>query len=158
VLAECVALVERVAARVPVVGIGVGICELVDPKGRAASAFTIDWLGFDVARAFRHEPWLYVSVGTGISYSLVVAGMPYSGARGNALVVGAPPVERVASGLALQGRAGVAHAQQLFRDGRFAEVVSDAATELGIALAARERRRSRADRHRRRARARARLS
>jgi glucokinase len=54
VLAECVALVERVATRVPVVGIGVGICELVDPKGRAASAFTIDWLGFDVARAFRH--------------------------------------------------------------------------------------------------------
>lgn len=162
VLADCVALVERLAVDVPPVSVGIGICELVDRQGRAASAFTIDWLGIDIAGAFRHvaparlesdvraaalaearygaargvsEPWLYVTVGTGISCSLVIDGVPYPGARGNALIVGAPPVEQVASGLALQERAGVARAEELFGDGRLADVAGNAAAELGIALA-----------------------
>jgi glucokinase len=147
ILDACVALGERVAGPQRPAAVGIGLCELVDLDGRPTSAATIDWRDVDVAGAFAHvgstlvesdvraaalaesrlgagrgvdAPWLYVGVGTGISHTLVVDGRPYCGARGNALITGAPPVEQVASGLALErGNAG--------RD--------DAADALGTALA-----------------------
>ena len=91
-----------------VAAIGLGICELVDREGRLASANCIPWLDLpareelavvaptvfeaDVrAAALAEARWgagrgfhsfLYVTVGTGISCCLMLAGQPYLGARG----------------------------------------------------------------------------
>jgi glucokinase len=88
--------------------LGIAICELVDLKGRIVSEHTVAWqnqefiAGFDeflptfveadcraaaIAEsrlgAGREYPiFLYVTVGTGISCSLVVDGNPFVGARG----------------------------------------------------------------------------
>jgi glucokinase len=90
--------------------VGVGVAELVDPDGRILSEATIRWkdlpvaarlaaavglpvsLDADVRAAARGEArlgtgrslqsFLYVTVGTGISASLVVGGNPFVGARG----------------------------------------------------------------------------
>jgi glucokinase len=127
--------------------VGVGVAELVGGDGRVLSAATIDWLDIDVAgelarrlgvptmidadvraaaRGEAHfgagrgyDSFLYVSVGTGISASLVIAGIPYAGARGltgtfasarglmpiddGGLAAG-PPLEQFASGPALTSR------------------------------------------------------
>jgi glucokinase len=163
VLADCVDLVARLADETPFAGIGIGLCELVSPGGVPTSAATIDWRGLDVAGAFAEiapallesdvragalaearfgagrgvvAPWVYVTVGTGISFSLVVAGWPFAGARGNALILGAPPVERVASGRALERRAAQPSAEGVLADETFAPLVNDAARALGHALAA----------------------
>ena len=128
VLADCVVLAARLAAGdVPV---GAGICEVVDLDGRVTSAETVDWRGLDVASAFGAASvtvesdvraaalaearfgagaglgsFLYAGVGTGTSACLVVDGRPHRGARGNAIILGAPPVERVAGGAILGDRA-----------------------------------------------------
>jgi len=95
-----------------VAGIGVGIAELVDPLGNVTSAHTIAWQGVPVRECFsRIAPasvesdvraaalaealfgagrpfrlFIYITVGTGISHSLVMDGLPFAGARGNALI------------------------------------------------------------------------
>jgi glucokinase len=122
---------------------------------------TVDWLGLDLAAAFGgarvtvesdvraaalaearfgagagFASFVYLVVGTGISHCLVVDGRPYPGARGNAIVVGAPPVERVGAGPALARRAGVERAEEALADPCHAAVVESAAEELGAALAA----------------------
>ena len=128
VLADCAALAARLAAGdVPV---GAGICEVVDLDGRVTSAETVDWRGLDVASAFGAASvtvesdvraaalaearfgagaglgsFLYAGVGTGTSACLVLDGRPHRGARGNAIILGAPPVERVAGGAILGDRA-----------------------------------------------------
>jgi glucokinase len=161
VLAACRRLVDEVAPGGST-AIGVGLCEFVDRSGVPASGVTIDWRGLDVAgelgaeRRVRIESdvraaaraearfgagrafgdFVYLTVGTGISHCLVLAGEPYAGARGNAIVVGAPPVERVASGSALARQAGVARAEDLLADPALAGLVDAAAAELGLALAA----------------------
>jgi glucokinase len=162
VLATCVEVVRRLAGDRPLAAVGIGLCEFVNLEGRPTSAFTVDWRGLDLTEAFseiapvRLEsdvraaalaegrlgagrgidlPWLYVSVGTGISCSLVIGGQPFTGARGNAIAVGAPPVEQVASGLALQRRAGCATAEEVLADPAFSEIVGEAAGALGEALA-----------------------
>jgi glucokinase len=89
-------------------GIGLGLCELVDPLGRILSANCIHWqdqpvaeqIGelapvvieadvraaalaealFGAGRSFRI--FLYITVGTGISSCLMVEGEPFLGARG----------------------------------------------------------------------------
>lgn len=94
----------------PVSAIGVGIAELVSPRGELLSAATIDWRPLNPANAIHRatglEAWfeadvraaalaesmygagreqnvfLYVTVGTGISATLVQDGLPYAGARG----------------------------------------------------------------------------
>ncbi|MGH2389868.1 MAG: ROK family protein, partial [Chloroflexota bacterium] len=92
--------------------------ELVDPAGQITSEQTITWrnmpvrdafgslaptvLDADVRMAARAEarfgagrgvdPWIYVTVGTGISYSLVIGGRPYAGKRGNALIFASAPM------------------------------------------------------------------
>jgi glucokinase len=134
-------------AGVSPVSIGIGICELVSPTGQILSEATINWktlpvvlracqetqlpvvLDADVRAAARAEArhgagqafasFLYVTVGTGISASLVMNKKPYAGARGltgtfastrglipgdrNRLVSG-PPLEQFAAGPALAAR------------------------------------------------------
>jgi glucokinase len=162
VLADCVDLVRKLAGDQPIEAIGIGLCEFVSLEGRPTSAFSIDWRDLDFAEAFSEIapvhlesdvraaalaegrlgaargidlPWLYLSVGTGISYSLVISGRPFAGARGNAIAVGAPPIEQVASGLALQERTGCATAEEVLADPTFSGVVAEAASALGQAMA-----------------------
>jgi len=158
VLADCVALAAELDAASA--SVGIGLCELVDLEGRPASAETVDWRGLDVAGAFGGSrvvveadvraaalaearfgagagasPFLFVVVGTGASACLVVDGRPYAGARGEALVLGAPPVELVASGKALAGAARVERAEDVLADPAHAGLLATAADALGSALA-----------------------
>lgn len=101
-----------------VLGIGLGLCELVDPQGRVTSAYNFDWCNlpvqqtlaalaptvlqsdvragalaearFGAGRPFRL--FCYVTVGTGISSCFVQEGRPFAGARGNALVLASMPL------------------------------------------------------------------
>jgi glucokinase len=100
-------------------GIGIGLCELVDLAGNVTSAQTFDWRDLPVqarlaevaapvviesdarvpalaeARFGAGRPYhlfIYLTVGTGISYSLVQEGRPFAGARGNALVLASMPL------------------------------------------------------------------
>jgi glucokinase len=158
VLADCASLAAELGAgELPV---GVGLCELVDLDGRPASADTVDWRGLDLAASFPaprvalesdvraaalaearfgagagRSPFLFAIVGTGASVCLVVDGYPYAGAHGHAIVLGAPPVESVASGRALARAAGVARAEDAVADPAHAARVDVAARELGRVLA-----------------------
>jgi len=104
---------EALAAGTCLAGIGVGVPELVSPEGSITSNQTIDWRDVPVAEAFgriapagvesdvraaalaearygggrERSSFLYVTIGTGISCTLVQGGLPYRGARGNALVL-----------------------------------------------------------------------
>jgi glucokinase len=90
--------------------IGVGVAELVGPDGQVLSDATLGWKTVAVADAIRHatglpvyveadvraaaraeaalgagrgrKSFLFVTIGTGISASLVLHGVPYVGARG----------------------------------------------------------------------------
>jgi glucokinase len=158
VLADCGALARGLGdGTLPV---GIGLCELVGLDGRAESADTIDWRGVEVAAAFEapavvlesdvraaaraesrfgagagRSPFLYVTVGTGTSACLMIDGKPYAGARGHAITLGAPPVERIASGPALARRAGLERAEAVLADPAYAALVDDAAAALGQVLA-----------------------
>lgn len=104
-----------------VVGIGIGLCELVDRQGNITSSATIAWEGLPVYERFApiaptviesdarapalaealygagkpYSLFVYVTVGTGISYTLMQDGIPFSGARGNALVLASMPLTTV---------------------------------------------------------------
>ncbi len=107
-------LLEGAARRkARVVGIGLGVAELVTPAGEVTSSQTIAWRGlpvrqrlaqlapavvesdvraaalaeavFGAGKPFRN--FAFIIVGTGISYTLAIDGEPYAGARGNALVL-----------------------------------------------------------------------
>jgi glucokinase len=155
VLADCASLAASLGGRTCPVGIG--LCELVDLDGRPASADTIDWRDLDVAGAIGaprvviesdvraaaraearfgagigRSPFLHVVVGTGASVSLVVDGEPYTGAHGRAIVLGAPPVEEIASGRALARRAGVERGEDALGNPR---LVGEAAQALAQVLA-----------------------
>ncbi len=90
------------------VGLGISVCELVDREGIIVSDFTLDWRDPAVLEPFRRllpivveadcraaalaearfgvgkdfPSFLYVTIGTGISCSLVIDGLLYQGARG----------------------------------------------------------------------------
>lgn len=164
-------------------GIGLGLCELVDLQGDVTSAFTIPWQGVPVratlaqlapayveadvrahALAEAHfgagqdcDPFVFVSVGTGISCCLVQGGVPYAGARGNALVLATGPItvpgpdgqlmqfvlEDYASGAALAQRFGVTRTEDIFvaaksedacARSRASTLLTDAGTVLGSAI------------------------
>ena len=92
--------------------LGVAICELVDPSGAITSGQTVDWRDLDVVGSLAGvgrttvasdvragaaaearfgaargiDPFVYVSVGTGVSSTLVLGGEPYAGRHGSALV------------------------------------------------------------------------
>jgi glucokinase len=160
VLDTCVQLAGKVAPG-GADAVGIGLCEFVDPSGTPTSAYTVDWLGLDVESAFADAArvriesdvragalaearfgagrglasFVYVVVGSGVSHCLVLDGQPYEGARGNAIVTGAPPVEFAVGGLALARRAGVASAEQVLADPLHAPLVEASSAELGRALA-----------------------
>jgi glucokinase len=168
--------------------IGIGLCELVSPDGRVLSDATIRWrdrriaerlaaisppvtLDADVRAAARAEAhfgagrdlpsFLYITVGTGISASLVVSKSPYAGARGltgtfassDSLSPGrdgqlhsGPPLEKFAAGPALAARFGelrpgfggaAPEVVRLAEDGDFLAqtVVASAGAALGAAIA-----------------------
>jgi glucokinase len=97
-----------------IAGVGVGVPELVDLEGRIVTDAVISWSGLPVAPAFSRiapavvesdvraaalaeaslgtgrpfDPFAYLGVGTGISYSLVTGGVPYAGSRGAAILLG----------------------------------------------------------------------
>jgi glucokinase len=125
VLTDVVTLAFALSAQLPhgerFAGIGIGVPELVDVQGRITSGQTIDWRGIalsdrlaeigavcieaDVRAAALAEAWFgagrpyrlfaYVTVGTGISSTLVQNGRRYAGARGNALVLASGPTSTV---------------------------------------------------------------
>jgi glucokinase len=168
-----------------VLGIGVGVAELVDTKGQITSSQTIKWQGFDVQKHLSNyaptivesdvraaalaesmfgagvglEHFLYITVGTGISHSLVIAGHPFAGANGNALVFASspftafdetsakqyPPLEAFSSGPALvqlynqlsnkhlsEGIEVVAASDQGDKDALF--VIESAGAALGVGI------------------------
>lgn len=124
VLFDALALVDALsaaaaAAGCQVAGLGIGICELVDPAGSVTSRYTVDWVGIPLQAAFgqriarvmvdadvRAHAWaeaavgagrgldnfVYVSVGSGISSCLVHNGRPFGGTHGNALVLATMPL------------------------------------------------------------------
>jgi predicted NBD/HSP70 family sugar kinase len=163
VLADCIGLAGALGLNGPdarrEVPVGVGICELVSPTGQITSAATLDWRRTDLSLAFGGpvvvesdvraaavgesrlgagrdcSSFVYVTVGTGVAFSLIIAGTPYLGARGNALILGSPPVESTASGAALSRLAGTGSAEEVFERADAAELVRDGTRDLGRALA-----------------------
>jgi glucokinase len=141
--------------------IGLGLCELVDHAGRPRSAQTIDWRSLYLAAAFAatgpivvdsdvrtagraeallgagrgHGRLVFLNVGTGISYCLLRDGIPDPGARGYAIIVGAPAVEDVAGGFGLAMLAGEPDARTVLADARHAGLVAEGAAALGAAVA-----------------------
>jgi len=136
---------EARAAGLNPVCIGVGVGELVDLRGNVTSAQTIRWRGLPVQERFSTlapavvdadsrvagfcEAWfgagrqfksfLYITVGTGIGCSLIVDGVPHTGARGSTGTLASSPMiaicphcgaashpvlEEIASGPALVAR------------------------------------------------------
>ena len=99
-------------------GLGAGVPELVDCDGNVTSDQTIKWRGTPVQRELskivpaqvesdvraaavaeavfgagqQHRLFIYVTVGTGISYCLVEDGNPFRGAKGNAIVFASMPL------------------------------------------------------------------
>jgi glucokinase len=142
--------------------VGIGLCELVSPDGRPRSRQTVDWIELDVTGAFagvgpvfvdsdvrtagRAEALygagrgftrvVYLNVGTGISYALLRDGEPEMGARGYAIIVGAPAVEDVAGGAGLALLAGEPSAREVLGNPLHAALVADGAAAIGAALAA----------------------
>lgn len=138
-------MAEAAVRNLSVSGIGVGVPELVDLEGNITSGHTIAWRDLPIKASFsKMAPtvvesdvraaalaevhfgagrpfhlFIYLTVGTGISYCLVQNGQPFAGARGNALIVGsgrftticphcgeefAPILEEIASGPAVVSR------------------------------------------------------
>lgn len=101
-----------------VVGIGVGVAELVDLAGNITSEQTIHWCGLPIEESFSRiapvvvesdvraaalaeslfgagkpfQLFVYVTVGTGISHCFVQGGRPFAGSRGNALIFSSTPL------------------------------------------------------------------
>jgi glucokinase len=147
-LSGLAAAAARVGEGLDAEAVGVGICEVLDEHGVVRSHVTIDWtaaeledalgpivLDADVRAAALAEArfgagggfssFVYLTVGTGISHTLVVDGEPYRGAHGCAQLVGSAVLEfacphcgrrsrlsaeEVASGAALARGAAVADA------------------------------------------------
>jgi glucokinase len=160
VLADCVAAARSEAGDFTN-RVGISLCELVDPAGVPQSGYSVDLREVDIERAFApftvtvesdvraaaraeavfgsgrsFNSFVYVTIGSGIAACLVEDGAPRIGARGNALILGAPPVELVASGLALAAIAGEARAEDVLADPRYEKLVQGAAEQLGVAIAA----------------------
>jgi glucokinase len=158
VLEDCARLTSELGGGA--LPVGIGLCELVSLDGRPASAETVDWRSLSLAAAIAaprvvleadvraaalaearfgagrgHSPFLFVICGTGASSCLVVDGEPYAGANGQAITLGAPPVEAIASGLALARAAGVERAEEVVEDPASASLVDDAAAALAQVLA-----------------------
>ena len=84
--------------------------------------------------ASQFESFVYLTVGSGVSYCLVLDGHPCGRARQRDRGRRAP-VEQRSGGLALAARAGVERAELVLSDPARASLVDEAADELGLALA-----------------------
>jgi glucokinase len=161
VLADCVQLASELAAGEPLDAIGIGVPELVTLGGEIESACSWDWRDGRWKSAFaeiapvhvnsdvrvaalaearlgagrRFTSFIYVTIGTGISQTFVLHGSPWPGARGNALILGSPPVELVASGPALAARAGKDRAEDVLRSPGDRQLVEQSAHDLAIEIA-----------------------
>ena len=122
VLSDTLALAEGMMEEaeersLDLLGIGVGVPELVDPEGNVTSSHSLAWQGKSVHTEFSclaptfvesdvragalaeamygagrgYRLFVYVTVGTGISSTLVQDGLPFAGARGNALIMASSP-------------------------------------------------------------------
>ncbi len=154
-----------------VAGVGVGVPEIVTPDGRIASDAVIEWSTEPVVETFGHlgpvtvvadvraaalaeaqlgagrwfTAFVYVTVGTGISHTLVLEGVPYAGARGAALLfgsgrLGGVVLEEVASGPAIAAAAGASTAEPVLAaaeagDADAVAIVDRAACALGEGIA-----------------------
>lgn len=150
-------IAEASALSAAPVAAGVGVAELVGSEGQVLSDATIAWsklpiaetlanatrlpvfLDADVRAAARAEArlgagrgrhtMLYVTVGTGISSSHVVGGVPYAGARGltgtcgsapgliptsSGQLAAGPPLEHFASGPAIANRFSALRGERLY--------------------------------------------
>lgn len=160
VLADCVDLAREVSAD-QAERVGLGVPELVSRNGLITSAATWDWRTCDLAAAFAGigpvhvesdvraaaiaeatfgagrglSSFLYMTIGTGVSHTLMTGGRPWRGARGNAIVVGAPLVEWSASGAALAARAGKARAEEALASPADTALVEEVARTLAAELA-----------------------
>ena len=109
------------AEGIEVAGIGAGVAELVDCDGNVTSNCTIKWRDVPVRQRLSeiapaqvesdvrtgalaeaifgagqgHRLFVYITVGTGISYSLVQDGVPFKGAKGNAILMASSPLSTV---------------------------------------------------------------
>jgi glucokinase len=107
-------LAEALDGAIELVGVGVGICELVDLDGEIRSSTSVPWKRAELTQAFASvapvtlEPdvrvaalaearlgagrsypsFVYLTVGTGISHCLVHGGAPYRGSHGIAQLIG----------------------------------------------------------------------
>lgn len=168
VLSSSVRLAEHILAGERADSIGIGVCELVAPDGSVTSAYSFDWRGVDIADAFsRLAPTVvesdvraaaaaecafgagqgkrtvfYVNAGSGISSCLVIDGAPFVGARGNAILVGAGPldVEPIAGGTGIAALAGAESAEAVASaadqgDRAAAELIEQGGRALGEASA-----------------------
>jgi glucokinase len=161
VLADCVALAEAVAGGELIEGIGLGVPEIVSRSGVITSKDNWDWRDIDLAGAFaslapiRFESdvraaalaeaqlgagrglgsFVYLTIGTGVSHTFVIDGVPWPGARGNAVVVGAPLVEIEASGPRLAALAGKARAEDVLSSGTDDAVVDVVTSAIAAELA-----------------------
>ena len=171
--------------RLEVLGIGCGVPELVDLGGNVMSSYNFAWPGVavqarfaelapaivesDVRAAARAEAAfgagkglghaMYVTIGTGVSYCLIIDGEPYAGANGYAIhfaqspltarcdscgAVSRPVVEEIACGPGLaarfSARGGNAEsgedvlAAAAADDPIAVEVVTEAAEALGVVI------------------------
>jgi len=161
VLGDCVDLARKLAGGRSIDAIGIGVPELVSLSGQVQSAENWDWrdgswgpalaaiapvfLESDVRAAALAESrlgagrglasFLYVTIGTGVSHALVCGGSLWRGARGNAVVTGAPLVETVAGGPALAARAGKLSAEEVLASPGDEPIVENALVALGLELA-----------------------
>jgi glucokinase len=162
VLGDCLDLLREVSGGRKIAAIGAGVPELVSLEGKIQTAENWDWrddqfrLAFaeiaplhvesDVRAAALAEArfgagrglssFLYLTIGTGVSHTFVVDGLPWRGARGNAIVTGAPLVELAASGAALAEQARKSSGKEVLASPVNEPLVEAAAQELGRALAA----------------------
>ncbi|MCS6849204.1 MAG: ROK family protein [Anaerolineae bacterium] len=182
VLDDVLALARELgrAAQQPIACIGLGVCELVDLCGNVTSGFTVAWQGLPVQAALseiapavvesdvrahargearfgagrNYRDFVFVTLGTGISACLVHDGVPYPGARGNALVLATAPLtlvdetgrrtqqvlEEFASGPAIARRFGVDRAEAVFEaaqagDPRAVTILHTAGQAIGNSIA-----------------------
>jgi glucokinase len=112
---------EARALPLPLVGVGLAVAELVDLEGNVTSEHTFAWRAVPVQDELRRiaravvesdvraaalaeglygaglgaRLFLYITIGTGISHSLVIDGVPFPGARGNALISASSPLSTI---------------------------------------------------------------
>lgn len=181
-LTDVTAMARALATDAPeATAIGLGLAELVSPEGAVFSGYRIPWNGIDIVahlsailpttvesdvraaalaeahhgagRPFRQ--FYYVTIGTGVSGTLVIDGRPFAGARGAALVIAngttrdtcpacgtttTRMLEDIASGPALAAAAGQPDAPATLTaasngDKRATQAIAHATTELGQTLA-----------------------